>query len=227
MAVKSLVPKALKRVLVHPFRISRAMNLGLRKRSIVSLNIHKDRIGVAVASHNDINSLPAIPVTGRLMKSNEHAEQLSRICEEHDVCGFVVSWPVQNDTGKMGFSCGRVLYTLDTFLKQSQTLFTPERPICLWDSFRSENTRLPVDKFGRCVAFGHATEKTLHLASEEQYNQDENTTATELLEDFCEENLPALTRRMTKLTKERRGSRSHNLVSDWKKHRVSNITATL
>lgn len=227
--ISSLVPKSLMNVLVAPTRISTSMNKGLGKRSVVSLNIHKDRIGVAVASQFDVNSLPSIPTKGRLLNGDECTEQLRLIAEEHNVCGFLVAWPIQKDTGKMGASCGRVLFTLDTLLKQSESPFSTDRPICLWDCFKSENTRLPVDEFGRCSAFGQPSEETLHLASKEQYDQAENVTAAGLWEDFCKFHLPEVSRRTARARKiqKNRGSGSHNLVSDWKKYRASQIAATL
>mmetsp|Transcript_6086 Transcript_6086/g.14228 ORF Transcript_6086/g.14228 Transcript_6086/m.14228 type:complete len:288 (+) Transcript_6086:172-1035(+) len=42
--------------------------------------------------------------------------RLSGLVREHNVCGFVVSWPIQQDTGLMGASCGRTLWTLEQLL---------------------------------------------------------------------------------------------------------------
>lgn len=131
--------------------------------SVLSLDIHRDRIGVAVAPHPSFsahhfdddydhygtecrtlepirlstsrtglavaaNNNDTICDTGDFKSaSNGHnphhlfSEDLKRvcrtrlleICQEYNVCGMVVAWPLQHDTGKMGAACGRVLYTLE------------------------------------------------------------------------------------------------------------------
>lgn len=218
LTMQSFVPKALLQVLVAPSKVAKKLNRGAA--SVLSLNIHQDRIGVAVASHNTVDKLTSIP-TERLWKGKEASEELSRIVDEHNVCGFVVAWPVQKDTGKWGAPCGRVLFTLEKILGQTNTVFTPERPVCLWDSFRSENTRRKVDALGRCSSFGEGSGKKKHIASEEQYNQDKGITATHIWDDFCKIHLPQVAKRTALASKQKgkRGSQSHNLVSDWKSQR--------
>lgn len=219
MTMKSSIPKAFMNVLVAPSKVAKNMNSGAA--SVLSLNIHRDRIGVAVASHKTVEKLTSIPMEW-LKKGNEGTEQLNRIVDEHNVCGFVVAWPVQKDTGQWGAPCGRVLHTLDKIMVQSDnTIFTPERPFCFWDSFRSENTRRNVDAMGRCSSYGEASGKTRHVASEEQYNQDENVTATKIWDDFCKIHLPQVAKRTARAKKEKdkRGPESHNLVSDWDSQR--------
>eukprot|EP00980_Cylindrotheca_fusiformis_P027410 scaffold20339_cov128-Cylindrotheca_fusiformis.AAC.10 len=217
----SYVPRMLMKVLVPPSTVAKYMNQGTA--SVLSLNIHRDRIGVAVASHNTLEKLNSIPME-RLKVGSEGTEELNRIVREHNVCGFLVAWPVQKDTGKWGAPCGRVLFTLDRIMEQTDDVFTPERPVCLWDSFRSENTRQTVDSMGRCSSFGEASAKTRHVASKEQYNQDQNTTATRIWNDFCKVHLPQVAKRMARSKqhqKNKRDPQSDNLVSDWNSQRSS------
>mmetsp|Transcript_87150 Transcript_87150/g.177627 ORF Transcript_87150/g.177627 Transcript_87150/m.177627 type:complete len:371 (+) Transcript_87150:240-1352(+) len=134
--------------------------------------------------------------------------RLSGLVREHNVCGFVVSWPIQQDTGLMGASCGRTLWTLEQLLfdgggdddddeeegRQQRpsrtTIFTPNRPLCLWDGMRSEQHK--TDSFGRCAVYARTSEKTEHRASEEQYHQDESVLAEDVWKDFCESHWPAI-----------------------------------
>ena len=50
----------------------------------------------------------------------EVLRQLDHVVKEYNVCGVLVSWPVQRDTGKVGAACGRVLYTLEDLITQQQ-----------------------------------------------------------------------------------------------------------
>ena len=93
-------------------------------------------------------------------------------------------------------------------------VFTRERPLCFWDSFRATNKRKPVDKMGRCASYGEASHKSLHVASEEQYNHDEEVTSTDIWNDFCKIHLPQVSKRTAKKRKDK-NSQSLNLVSDW------------
>jgi RNase H-fold protein (predicted Holliday junction resolvase) len=213
------LPKALLKVLATPQKIAKTLNSGAA--SVLSLNIHRDKICVAVGSHDDISKLPSIPMAN-LRKGDDCTQSLSQIIDEHNVCGFVVAWPLQRDTGKVGGDCGRVLFTLDKLLGQADSLITAERPLVLWDSFRSNNTRKYVDDWGRCISYGQPSGKTLHLASKEQYHQNEQITAAGLFEDFCKIHLPQVSKRTArrKQQREKRGSLSQNLVSDFKSQRA-------
>jgi hypothetical protein len=244
--------------------------------SILSLDIHRDRIGIAVASHpgfanssfSELSSgggssncvvLDPIglyeghpqrrpPPLARRSKNNSNSkknqltsasdalgnynphnvfsaalkhecrDKLLEICEQHKVCGVVVAWPLQKDTGRMGAACGRVLYTLEG-------LFSPDEetialnggdqeevesfaarlpPLCLWDPqhFQEQQRQSPpkdpthfVDSFGRCPAFGQSCEDKKDLvyhAREEQYHHDESMVATQVWQDFCRVHWPEL-----------------------------------
>lgn len=116
---------------------------------------------MAVASHPSLGDPSARPPKQHIISlskssSNHHRQidesvkkQLIQVVKENDVCGFVVSWPVQADSGRHGAACGRVLFTLEQLLSsgsnstnnirgdQKQASFqdspmTPGRPVCLW-----------------------------------------------------------------------------------------------
>jgi hypothetical protein len=87
----------------------------------------------------------------------------------------------------MGAACGRVLYTLEDLLQDSN-IVTPSRPLCLWDGERSTHEK--EDEWGRCAAYTRTSDKQVHRASEEQYNQDENIVAASVWNDFCRVHWP-------------------------------------
>ena len=130
----------------------------------------------------------------------------------------MISWPILKDTGLMGASCGRTLFAIEELLQQSQSshqspqslsesesvenqqqqqqhttnnsnsVFTVNRPICLWDSIHEEQPK--ADIFGRSSVYSRTSTKTEHCASKEQYHQDESIVATKVWEDFVKTNWP-------------------------------------
>lgn len=181
------------KVLTTPSKIASALDWKKLNGSVLSLDIHKDRIGLAIASHPSFGEkstpLPDIPLARKGRVTQECKERLATLARDYRVCGVVVSWPLQQDTGRMGASCGRVLHTLDELLEDS-TLCTPSRPLCLWDGDHSMPD--PEDQWGRCAAYSRTSSKTVHSASIEQYNQDENIVAVNVWEDFCRSHWPEL-----------------------------------
>lgn len=181
------------KVLTTPSKIASALDWKKLNGSVLSLDIHKDRIGLAVASHPSFGgkavSLDDIPLAKRGRVTKECKERLATLAKDYRVCGVVVSWPVQPDTGRMGASCGRVLHTLDDLLADS-SLCTSSRPLCLWDGEHSMPE--PEDQWGRCTAYSRTSSKTEHRASIEQYNTDENIVAANVWEDFCRSHWPEL-----------------------------------
>ncbi len=185
--------KALMKVLTTPSKIASALDWRKLNGSVLSLNIHKDRISLAIASHpsfgEQARTLEDIPLAKKGRITPECKERLATLAKDHRVCGLVVTWPVQRDTGRMGASCGRVLHTLDD-LVQDSSLFTSSRPLCLWDGDHS----LPEheDNWGRSTVYSRTSDKKEHRASIEQYNQDENMVAARVWEDFCRSHWPEL-----------------------------------
>ena len=119
-------------------------------------------------------------------------QKLEEVVRQRDnICGVVVSWPLQKDTGHMGAPCGRTLHILEELLEETD-LFSSDRPLCLWDS--QHPTICAQDKWGRCADFARTTEKHTHLASKEQYNQDDNVVATQVWNDFVRVHWPTIYR---------------------------------
>ncbi|CAJ1944475.1 unnamed protein product [Cylindrotheca closterium] len=211
----TLLPKALMKALVNPNKVAKNLNSGAG--SVLSLNIHREKICISVGSYDSVEKLPAISLHPD--NASKETQLLHKIVKDHNVCGFVVAWPVQSDTGKWGAPCGRVLFALDKIIDNNAKIFTQDRPLCFWDSFRTNNNRKPVDDMGRCESFGEASSKSFHSASEEQYRNDEEVTSDEIWSDFCKVHLPQVSKR-TARAMERKGQSSgsrggHNLVSDW------------
>lgn len=96
--------------------------------TLLAVNFHKNRVGIAIASHPSIG-VPCLEleplrfdtdsksIAGAINK--DCLERFSTIVEEHQVCGVVVNWPLQRDTGRMGAACGRVVFALEQLWARS------------------------------------------------------------------------------------------------------------
>ena len=195
-----MASKAILNVLTTPSKVASKLDWRRASGSVLSLDIHQDRIGLAIASHptygEGISTLRPITLQRKGRVNEECRIALSKIVKEHKVCGVVVSWPLQ-DSGKMGAACGRVLYTLENILQEDSTIITPNRPFCLWDGNHSSKEE-EEDGFGRSVAYSRVPSKSnlVHRASKEQYCQDENenTAAAQVWDDFYRSHWPDLYR---------------------------------
>jgi hypothetical protein len=167
---------------------------------------------MAVACHpsqeSDVSTLKSLPIANKRGEVDRATlKQLSKIVKDHNVCGVLVSWPLQEGTGKMGAACGRVLHTLeDLLLKQQQLqtdsdsssssapVITPTRPICFWNYNHVETES--ADEWGRNSSYAVSekcpSDSSVHLASKEQYYQDENVAAAQVWNDFSRVHWPAL-----------------------------------
>ncbi|OEU10769.1 hypothetical protein FRACYDRAFT_270984 [Fragilariopsis cylindrus CCMP1102] len=217
--------KELMKVLTTPSKIASALDW--KKQiggSIATIDFHATRIGLTISHHPD-NSITndevsssssgyySIPMftKGKQKIPDSSRQQLSELVQDNKVCGFVISWPLQKDTGLMGASCGRTLFAIEELLqhqssqsqvqsqshqseeKQNSTnsnssVFTVNRPICLWDSIHEEQPK--ADIFGRSSVYSRTSTKKEHCASKEQYHQDESIVATKVWEDFVKTNWP-------------------------------------
>lgn len=131
--------------------------------------------------------------------SPEGKDWLLGLVREHNVSGFVVSWQIQHDTGLMGASCGRTLWTLEQLMAEndeydddynSNSIFTPTRPFCLWDGVHTNKEQPPTDSFGRCSVYARTSDKTEYRASKEQYHHDKGVIPSQILTDFCRSHWP-------------------------------------
>jgi len=187
----------------------------------LSLDIQKGVIWLAVASHPSFQEpttvLEPIHVSRRL---ENLPERLAEIVKEHKVCGFVVNWPVQKDTSKLGYSCGLVLRTLEKVMESSsRPAISSSRPVCLWD----QNHVAPsvIDDWGRCADYARTSDKTLHLASRDQYHvESDNNVASQVLEEFMRVNWPTIHEQKVVYAAEQAQKRS-SFKNTWQKSNTS------
>lgn len=193
--------------------------------TLLSLNIHRNRIGIAVASHPSLGEKchelePLRFADDHITIDKKCLERFQSIIRDYKVCGIVVSWPLQHETGRMGAACGRVLYALEEIIDKSgevdDTILSSGRPLCLWDSGhiipkQRANPRLKVDSFGRCAQYGNTSTKQEYWASKEQYYEDELTVVQQVWEDFCKEHWPDLSSKANQ--KSQRGNNNHGVSS--------------
>lgn len=186
--------KTLSKLLTSPSKVAQALDWRKVSGSLLSLNISRDRIDLAVASHpssgDASQSLPSIPVKTEIV-NNERvlspavAQELSKIIKDWQICGVVVSWPTQKE-GWCGAACGRVLFTLDQLI--ANNVLPSSKPVCLWD----DEHNLPFeDEWGRSPVYAQASDKIVHKASEEQYPAPD-TVAADIWNDFCRAHWPEL-----------------------------------
>eukprot|EP00536_Pseudo-nitzschia_multiseries_P018750 jgi/Psemu1/57168/gm1.57168_g len=95
--------------------------------TVLALNIHKNRVGIAVASHPSLG-MPCLELEPLRFRKRSIAggaidanclERFAAIIEDYKVCGIVVNWPLQHDTGRMGAACGRVVFALEQLVERS------------------------------------------------------------------------------------------------------------
>jgi len=216
------------RVLASPSKIANALDW---RRStggaIATLDIHADRIGVRISQHpkntpsrkrplQHYSSLPVSP-RGRTKIPESTRQQLSELVHQHKVCGFVVFWPLQQDTGLMGAACGRTLYAIEELLQDdvrssssttttSRPVFAPNRPFCLWDVGTAPAPT--ADAFGRSPLYARTSKKTKHVASIEQYHHDESLESSGIWENFVRIHWPDIDPTRT-------SDPEHHLASLW------------
>jgi len=205
--------KQLMRVLATPSRVANALDW---KRStggaVATLDVHADRIGVRISRHPiQSSSSSSSPSESMLSRTSYHSfplsfkgrskipestrQGLSDLIHRYGVCGFVVSWPVQDDTGLQGAACGRTIFALEELLQDQggnnneHVVFEPGLPICLWDGKHHVST---ADAFGRSPTYARISDKTEHVASKEQYHQDESVVASSVWEDFVRTHWPEI-----------------------------------
>jgi RNase H-fold protein (predicted Holliday junction resolvase) len=203
----------LAKLLVSPSKIASTLNWKKITGAVLSLDIHKDRIGMAIASHPTMNdgaeALEPIYYHFQHGKLPDNTKQkLEEIVQhEHDICGIVVSWPLQTDTGHMGASCGRTIHVVEELLEDTN-VFAPNRPLCFWDSQHTQSCGNE-DEWGRCSQYSRTSSKHEHLASVEQYSQDENVAAIQVWNDFVRVHWPTAYQQQRSYHSDRSGGRGH------------------
>lgn len=225
MAVK----RSLTKLLTSPSKV--AHNLDWRKTSgsILSLSVCSNHIDLAVSSHpslmDPIEKLPSIPlqieVSGnKRVLANSVLDSIQHIADDYNVCGVVVSWPVQKE-GRCGAPCGRTLYALDQIVARSDVL-NPTRPVCLWDGAHNEPIE---DEWGRDPGYSCPSKKTVHIASKEQYEA-KNCFASDIWADFCRTHWPDLYAQQQHWKMEREQPKKqfmHSFLVEAAQHRYANV----
>lgn len=187
---------SLTHLLTAPSNVAHTLDWKKASGSLLSLRVNQNQnaLDVAVASHpifdEPTQQLPSIPLVcetnrncsrnGRKFVSHSVADALQQIVANYNVCGVVVSWPVQPE-GWCGASCGKVLHTLD------QICLEDERPVCLYDS---THTVAPGDEWGRTELYSTVSDKPVHVASREQYPDCSEKVAALVCRDFMRDHWP-------------------------------------
>jgi RNase H-fold protein (predicted Holliday junction resolvase) len=183
---------SLMKVLTTPSKIASKLDWQKVSGSILSLEIHRDRIGMAVSTHPSYGKETLTLDTLRLPKKGKLDEEsinsFFHIVKDHKVCGVVVSWPLQN-TGRMGAACGKTIHILEELLNDevSNNVITTTLPLCLWDGVHPQTD--PEDEWGRCASYCRTSNKQEHRATQEQH---ENIVAAQVWDDFCRVHWPQL-----------------------------------
>ena len=196
------VRTSITKFLTSPSKIARALDWK-KSASVLSLHVGKDSMDLAVTSHPSsttdedvILPLPSIPLRCQVVKHNQKILQpavlheLASIVHKFDVCGLVVSWPVQKE-GWCGAPCGRVLFTLDQIANHApeEDIVSATRPVALWDGHHFASSE---DEWGRSALYSHSSpRKQVHLASKEQY-KDQGSLAAEIAHDYLRHHWPDL-----------------------------------
>lgn len=184
--------RSLSHLLTAPSKIANSLDWKKASGCVLSLRVNRDFIDLAVASHPSFDEpaqpLAAIPLAlrverNRTVVASSVAEALQLVVHNYNVCGLVVSWPVQAE-GWCGASCGRVLHALD------QIRLDAPRPVCLYDP--GHRAPPPEDEWGRAEIYSQTSDQTVHVASEEQYQDCTGKVAAQVWDEFMREHWPEL-----------------------------------
>jgi hypothetical protein len=155
--------------------------------------ISKDRMDLMLATCPQRDDTPRVLPPLRLESVSIGCEKrlkpavslhFNQLVQQHEVCGFVVHWPVQQQ-GWCGVPCGNVLRILDS-LSEHPGLFTASRPICLWDPHRRGKEE---DLWGRSARYSQTPAYNFYRASPLQY-ESPYQDALEVWDSFRREHWP-------------------------------------
>jgi hypothetical protein len=189
-------------LLRSPTKVANALERKKCVGSVLNLDICKDTINLAVASHpqyqEPIRTLQPISLSGctidnRRVLDQEVSKELDIVIRDFNVCGIVVGWPVEKE-GWCGSPCGRVLHTLDQLSIVSEThglLFStaPEFPICLYDMNHYEHGE---DEWGRSTTYCSITNEIYIVSSEKQSRERNSYNVADIWNDFSNNFWPDL-----------------------------------
>ena len=113
--------KKLLKVLTTPSKIANALDWKQQiGGSIATIDVHAEKINMTISAHPEETSSSfsssssissksySVPIHKKGLQKIPEAsrQQLSDLVRTNNVCGFVVAWPIQQDTNLMGASCG-------------------------------------------------------------------------------------------------------------------------
>ncbi|CAB9506442.1 expressed unknown protein [Seminavis robusta] len=185
--------------LAKPSTLASKLDWKKASGTVLAMDVGSDRIGLAIASHPNYGDSPLaldpMPIKLETRTGNRKAlaestiQELKKIVKNYNVCGFVVSWPLQKE-GRCGAPCGKVLHTLDSLVEESSDIVNSKRPFCLWDDHHYHPSE---DEWGRTPQYGETTNKTVHRASVEQYaHKCSSSVAVDVWKDYCKKHWPVL-----------------------------------
>jgi hypothetical protein len=199
-----MMQSSITKFLTSPNHVARVLDYQRAFGAVLAMRITKNMMDLALTSHPTqdtyIQRLPSIPLQhvtiGNSNSNNKRniktlhpsvVKELQDIVEDWDVCGFVVHWPVQQESGRCGAPCGRVLHTLDQIASGNSKMLQ-NRPVCLWlDGSSCAPAVQQDDAWGRSAVYAKtpSPDKTIHYASEEQYQDDaDGPVVAEIAADY-------------------------------------------
>ena len=192
------IAKSITRMLSSPNQVARVLDW---KKAVggalLSLHFGASQIDLAATSHPSgqdacVHHLSSIPLEFEVKQNNKVLKshilkEISGLVQDLNVCGMVVSWPVQKE-GWCGAPCGKVLHTLDHIVRETNIVDQDHCPLCLWDG---HHFRLPEDEWGRLAIYGipNRDKKQVHLASQEQYREC-GMVAARVVKDYIRHHWP-------------------------------------
>lgn len=181
--------------LVAPSKVANLLDWRKAVGSVMSLDITRDRIGIAVAEHPEhiCGSIPLESISLRHGKKSEMSRdlvaELEAAVRRHRVCAFVVNWPTNE--GRMGEQCGKVLQVLDCVIDHSNSVVTKKRPFALWcHSETASHQSSPIDEWGRSTDFAQAPDYRTDMsyssksAARRAQSQDSSVVAANVLDEW-------------------------------------------
>jgi hypothetical protein len=211
VAAAATAARSITRLLTTPRQVANILDWRRVSGSILTLTLSRDnsKLDLGVSWHpsrsdDDDDDAPLVQLASvPLLLQVEHktskvlcssvARELDGICERFSICGMVVHWPVEKD-GWCGYSCGRVLFTLDQLARQSKAVKT--RPVCLWDHQQHHRHvhHHHQDEWGRSTVYSRQTDGSIEQYGQQLHADDTGVTLANLWRDFCQAQWPELYR---------------------------------
>jgi len=195
-----MIASKLSSALVAPSKVANSLDWRKSVGSVMSLEITKKSIGIAVSVHPEhiCESIALRPILLREGRGASEAKrspitkeiilELEAEVRRHRVCAFVVNWPVHE--GRMGEQCGKVLAVLDSVIDQSNSVVTRKRPFTLWtDSARASYDSSPTDEWGRSINFAKTPEyyRGVNYSSKDVVAQESSTSSSAVAANVLDE----------------------------------------